>query len=76
MTDLNRNFDNKSVLITGGTSGMGLETARQVVAQGARVVSTCYIHTPFCNSAAVLLTFSLLSENATRTSLAPAPLAI
>lgn len=41
MTDLNRNFANKIVLITGGTSGIGLETARQFVAQGVRVLSTC-----------------------------------
>jgi NAD(P)-dependent dehydrogenase (short-subunit alcohol dehydrogenase family) len=40
MTNSNHNFDNKIVFITGGTSGIGLETARQFVAQGARVVVT------------------------------------
>ncbi|MFY1664328.1 SDR family oxidoreductase [Pseudomonas sp. Pseu.R1] len=40
MTHFNRNFDNKIVLITGGTSGIGLETARQFVAQGAQVIVT------------------------------------
>lgn len=40
MTNSNRNFDNKIVLITGGTSGIGLETARRFVAQGAHVVVT------------------------------------
>lgn len=40
MTNSNHNFDNKIVLITGGTSGIGLETARQFVAQGAQVIVT------------------------------------
>ncbi|MFK3797177.1 SDR family oxidoreductase [Pseudomonas sp. NPDC088444] len=35
-----RNFDNKVILITGGTSGIGFETARQFIAQGAQVVVT------------------------------------
>ena len=30
----------KRTLITGGTSGIGLETARQFVAEGARVIVT------------------------------------
>ncbi|MFK3797166.1 SDR family oxidoreductase [Pseudomonas sp. NPDC088444] len=40
MTNYNRNFDSKIVLITGGTSGIGLETARQFIAQGAQVIVT------------------------------------
>ncbi|SEI45616.1 SDR family oxidoreductase [Pseudomonas sp. NFR16] len=40
MTYSIRNFDDKVVLITGGTSGIGLETARQFVAQGAQVIVT------------------------------------
>jgi len=40
MTHLNPAFNNKIVLITGGTSGIGLETARQFVAQGTQVVLT------------------------------------
>lgn len=40
MTNLNPTFENKIVLITGGTSGIGLETARQFVSQGAQVVLT------------------------------------
>jgi NAD(P)-dependent dehydrogenase (short-subunit alcohol dehydrogenase family) len=33
-------LDNKTALITGGTSGIGLETARQFIAEGARVIVT------------------------------------
>jgi NAD(P)-dependent dehydrogenase (short-subunit alcohol dehydrogenase family) len=33
-------LQNKTALITGGTSGIGLETARQFIAEGARVVVT------------------------------------
>jgi NAD(P)-dependent dehydrogenase (short-subunit alcohol dehydrogenase family) len=33
-------FDDKVVLITGGTSGMGLATARRFIAEGAHVVVT------------------------------------
>jgi NAD(P)-dependent dehydrogenase (short-subunit alcohol dehydrogenase family) len=33
-------LENKTALITGGTSGIGLETARQFVAEGARVIVT------------------------------------
>ncbi|WP_285349501.1 SDR family oxidoreductase [Pseudomonas sp. ME-P-057] len=40
MNSVSRSFDNKIVLITGGTSGIGLETARQFIAQGAHVVVT------------------------------------
>ncbi|MBW1596847.1 glucose 1-dehydrogenase [Streptomyces sp. JJ38] len=35
-----KRFDDKTVLITGGTSGMGLATAHRLVAEGARVVVT------------------------------------
>ena len=33
-------LSNKTALITGGTSGIGIETARQFIAEGARVVVT------------------------------------
>ena len=33
-------LQNKTALITGGTSGIGLETTRQFIAEGARVVVT------------------------------------
>ncbi|MBX5184589.1 SDR family oxidoreductase [Rhizobium sp. NZLR5] len=33
-------LQNKTALITGGTSGIGIETARQFIAEGARVVVT------------------------------------
>jgi NAD(P)-dependent dehydrogenase (short-subunit alcohol dehydrogenase family) len=33
-------LQNKTALITGGTSGIGLETARQFIAEGARVIVT------------------------------------
>jgi len=39
-TNYNLSSDNKIVLITGGTSGIGLETARQFIAQGAQVIVT------------------------------------
>lgn len=40
MTYVTRHFENKIVLVTGGTSGIGLETARAFVAHGARVIVT------------------------------------
>ena len=40
MTNENRNSENKNVLITGGTSGIGIETARHFVSQGAQVILT------------------------------------
>ncbi|TCL72156.1 SDR family oxidoreductase [Rhizobium sp. BK251] len=33
-------LENKTALITGGTSGIGLDTARQFIAEGARVIVT------------------------------------
>lgn len=33
-------YDGKKVVITGGTSGMGLATAKLLLAQGARVLVT------------------------------------
>jgi len=33
-------FDNKRVLITGGTSGMGLAGAKRIVAEGGTVIAT------------------------------------
>ncbi|ABE46097.1 SDR family oxidoreductase [Polaromonas sp. JS666] len=35
-----QNFDNKTVLVTGGSSGIGLATALQFAKQGARVIIT------------------------------------
>lgn len=40
MTHSISRFDHKIALITGGTSGMGLATARRLLAEGARVVIT------------------------------------
>jgi NAD(P)-dependent dehydrogenase (short-subunit alcohol dehydrogenase family) len=40
MTQSIARFDNKIALITGGTSGMGLATARRLLAEGAQVVIT------------------------------------
>ena len=35
-----QNFENKNVLITGGTSGIGLATAAELIAKGANVIIT------------------------------------
>ncbi|HBY60183.1 MAG TPA: hypothetical protein DEH78_10195, partial [Solibacterales bacterium] len=35
---MRRRFDGKVAIVTGGGTGIGLETARQLVAEGARVV--------------------------------------
>ncbi|SMB89154.1 NAD(P)-dependent dehydrogenase, short-chain alcohol dehydrogenase family [Pasteurella testudinis DSM 23072] len=35
---MNKRFENKVVIVTGGASGMGLEVARRFVAEGAKVV--------------------------------------
>lgn len=40
MTVRSRNFEGKVVLVTGGTSGIGLEVARRFVAEGAQVIAT------------------------------------
>ncbi|MEW1739523.1 glucose 1-dehydrogenase [Nocardia beijingensis] len=40
MTHNNSRFDGKVALVTGGSSGMGLATARRLLAEGARVVIT------------------------------------
>lgn len=40
MTHSNFRFQNKIALVTGGTSGMGLATARRLLAEGAQVVIT------------------------------------
>ncbi|MBU3067454.1 glucose 1-dehydrogenase [Nocardia sp. NEAU-G5] len=40
MTHNNSRFDGKIALVTGGTSGMGLATARRLRAEGARVIIT------------------------------------
>ncbi|WP_285349507.1 SDR family oxidoreductase [Pseudomonas sp. ME-P-057] len=40
MTNINYGFANKVVLITGGTSGIGLATAQEFVAHGANVIVT------------------------------------
>lgn len=33
---MSKQFDGKKLLVVGGSSGMGLETARQVLAEGGR----------------------------------------
>lgn len=40
MTHNSSRFEGKTALITGGSSGMGLATARRLIAEGARVVVT------------------------------------
>lgn len=40
MTQNNSRFDDKIALVTGGTSGMGLATAKRLLSEGARVVIT------------------------------------
>lgn len=40
MTHSTTRFDGKIALITGGTSGMGLDTARRLLAEGAQVIIT------------------------------------
>jgi NAD(P)-dependent dehydrogenase (short-subunit alcohol dehydrogenase family) len=41
MTKSNTFFNNKNVIITGASSGLGLELARQLVNAGANVFGTC-----------------------------------
>ncbi|NED96043.1 glucose 1-dehydrogenase [Phytoactinopolyspora alkaliphila] len=40
MNNSNSRFENKTALITGGSSGMGLATARRLLSEGARVIIT------------------------------------
>ena len=39
----------KTVLITGGNSGIGFETARQLTARGAAVILACLLVSPEYN---------------------------
>ncbi|WP_255495354.1 SDR family NAD(P)-dependent oxidoreductase [Nocardia sp. GTS18] len=47
-------FANRTVLITGGTSGMGLATARRLLDEGAFVVVTGRDDDRWCSAAAEL----------------------